>query len=70
MKKWLYEGVIVPTALYRAEAWGMRTSERRKMNVLELKRSLVGLSGMESIRKEVVRSTVGLERELASSIVR
>ena len=29
-KKCLYEGVIVPTALYGAEAWGMRSAERRK----------------------------------------
>ena len=29
----LYEGVIVPTALYGAEIWSMR----RKMNVLEIK---------------------------------
>ena len=26
-KKCLYEGVIVPTALYGAEAWGMRRKE-------------------------------------------
>ena len=36
-EKYLYEGVIVPTALYGAEAWGMRSSERRKVNVLEMK---------------------------------
>ena len=42
-KKCLYEGVIVPTTLYGAEAWGMRSAERRKVNVLEMKclRSLV-----------------------------
>ena len=33
-KKCLYEGVIVPTALYREEAWGMRSAERKKVNVL------------------------------------
>ena len=33
-KKCLYEGVIVPTALYGAEAWGIRSAERRKWNVL------------------------------------
>ena len=27
-KKCLYEGVIVPTALYGAEAWGMRSAEQ------------------------------------------
>ena len=36
-KKCLYEGVIVPTALYGAEAWGMRSAERREVNVLEMK---------------------------------
>ena len=36
-KKCLYEGVIVPTALYGEEAWSMRSAERRKVNVLEMK---------------------------------
>ena len=45
-KKCQYEGVIVATALYGAEAWGMRSAGRRKVNVLDLKclRSLVGVS--------------------------
>ena len=29
-KKCLYNGVIVPRALYGAEAWGMRSDERKK----------------------------------------
>ena len=33
-KKCLYEGIIVPTALHGA---GMRSAERRKVNVLEMK---------------------------------
>ena len=33
-KKCLYEGVIVPTALCGAEAWGMRSAERRKVMFL------------------------------------
>ena len=36
-KKCLYEGVIGPTALYGAETWGMRSAERRKVNVLQMK---------------------------------
>ena len=36
-KKCLYEGVIVPTALYEAEGRGMRSAERRRVNVLEMK---------------------------------
>ena len=27
----------MPTALYRAETWGIRSAERRKVNVLEMK---------------------------------
>ena len=44
-KKCLYEGVIVPTALYEAEAWGMRSGERWKVNVLQMKclRNFVGV---------------------------
>ena len=55
--KYLYEGVIVSTALYRAEAWGMKSAERRKVNVLEMKclRSLVGVSRMDRVRNEEVR---------------
>ena len=32
-----FEGVILLTALYGAEARGMRNAERRKVNVLEMK---------------------------------
>ena len=51
-KKCLHERVIVPTALYGAEAWGMRSAERRKVNVLEMMclRSLVGVPQMEMKR--------------------
>ena len=67
-KKCLYEGVIVPTALYGAEAWGMRSAERRKVNVLEMRylRSLVGVSRLDRVRNEEVRMRAGIERELAS----
>ena len=53
-KKCLYVGIIVPTALYGAEAWGMRSANRRKVNVHEMKcfRSLVGVSRMDRVRNE------------------
>ena len=55
--KCLYEEVIVPTALYGTEAWGLRSAERRKVNVREMKclRSLVGVSRMDRVRNEEVR---------------
>ena len=67
-KKCLYEGVIVPTALYGAEAWSMRSAERKKVNVLEMKclRSLVGVSRMDRVRNEEVCRRAGILRELAS----
>ena len=48
----MYEGVIVPTVLYGVDAWGMRSAERRKVNVLEMKclRSLVGVLRMNRVR--------------------
>ena len=49
-KKYLYEGVLFNQrrCTEHAETYGMRISERRKVNVLEMKclRSLVGLSRM------------------------
>ena len=67
-KKCLYEGVSVPMELYGAEAWGMRSAERRKVNVLEMKclKSLVGVSRMDRVKNGKVRRRAGIERELAS----
>ena len=67
-KKCLYEGVIVPNALYGAEPWDMRSAERRKVNVLEMKclRSLVGVSRTDRVRNEEVRRRAGIETEVAS----
>ena len=46
----------------------MRSAERRKLNVLEMKRlrSLVGVSRMDRVRNEGVRRRAGIVRELAS----
>ena len=67
-KKCLYAVVIVPIALCGADAWGMRSPERRKVNVLEMNclRSLVGLSRMDRVGNEEVRRKAGIEMELAS----
>ena len=67
-KKCLYEGVIVPTTLYGAEAWGMGCAEIKKVNVLEMKclTSLIGVSRIDRVRNEEVRNRAGMERVLAS----
>ena len=63
-KKYLYEEVILPKALYGAEAWRMRSAVRRKVNVLEMKclRSLVGVSQMDRVKNLEVRRRAGIER--------
>ena len=50
-------------ALYVAEALGMRSAERRKVNILQMKclRSLVGVSRMDRVRNEEVRRRAGIE---------
>ena len=46
----------------------MRSAERRKVNVLEMKclKSLVGVSRMDRVRNEEVHRRAGIERELAT----
>ena len=46
----------------------MRSAERKKVNVLEMKclRSLVGVSRMDKVRNEDLRRRAGIERQLAS----
>ena len=58
--------VIVPTALYGVEVFGMRSAERRKVNVLKMKclRSLVGVSRMDRVRNEEVRRRAGKKRRV------
>ena len=59
-KKCLYEGVIVQTVFYGAEAWGMRTAERRKVNAfVKCLRILVGVSRMDRVRNEEVCRRTG-----------
>ena len=55
VKKCLYEGVIVRTSLYGAEELGMRSAERRKVNVLKIKclRSLVEVTRMDRGLREL-----------------
>ena len=54
--------------MYRAEAWGIRSAERKKVNVLEVKclRSFVGSSRMDRVRNEELRWRARIESELAS----
>ncbi|XP_076038213.1 uncharacterized protein LOC143023538 isoform X2 [Oratosquilla oratoria] len=69
-KRRLYEGVIVPTALYGTETWNMTEEERRSLNVLEMKclRSMIGVTRLDRVRNEEVRRRTGVERELGDRV--
>ena len=51
---------------------GMRSAERRKVNVLEMTclKSMVGVSRIYRVRNEAVCRKVGIERELANRAIR
>ena len=57
VKKGLYEKMVVPTVMYGSESWGMKVTERQKLNVFEMKclRSMTGVPWLDRIRNEVVR---------------
>ena len=61
----LYEKVVVPTVMYGSESWGMRVTERQKLNCL---RSMTGVSWLDKVRNEVVRARTGVRRELEARV--
>ncbi len=56
-KRGLYERVLVPTALYGAETWNVRESEKKRLYVFEMRclRSMVGVTRMDRVKNEEVR---------------
>ena len=58
------------TIVYGSESWRMKVTERRKLNLLEMKclRSMTGVSQLERVRNEVVRARTGVRRELAARV--
>ena len=48
----------------------MRSADRRKVNVIEMKcvRSLIGVTRMDRVRNDGVRRRMGIERELTSRV--
>ena len=70
VKRKLYEGVVVPTALYGSETWGLREEERRKLDVFEMGclRSICGVTLWDRVRNEEVRRRTQVERKLSSRV--
>ena len=61
VKKVLYEKVVVPTVMYGSKSWGMKVTERQKLNVFEMKRlkSMSGVTRLDRVRNEIVRARAG-----------
>ena len=70
VKKILYEKVVLPTVMYGSELWGMKVSDRHKLNVFEMKclRYMNGVSRMDRIRNEEVRARMGVRREMVERV--
>ena len=53
-----------------AQSWGMKVTERQKLNVFEMKclRSMTGVSRVNRVRNEVVRARTGVRSELAARV--
>ena len=68
VKRRLYESVVVPTALYAAETWGMKTADRQRLDVLEMRclRSMCGVTRWDRLRNEEVRRRTGVLLELSN----
>ena len=60
----------MPTVMYFSESWGMKITERQKLNAFEMKclRSMTGISRLDRVRNEVVSARTGVRRELAARV--
>ncbi|XP_068224079.1 uncharacterized protein [Palaemon carinicauda] len=67
VKKVLSEKAIVPTVMYGSELWGMKVTERQKLNVFEMKclKSKAAVSQLDRLRDEIERVRMGVRNELA-----
>ncbi len=65
-KRRLYKGVVVPTVIYGAETWNMREAERRRLNVMEMRRlrSMCEVTRMDRMRNDEVKRRKGVVKEL------
>ena len=68
VKRGLYESIIVPTALYGAETWGMKVAEKKRLNVLEMKclRNMCGVTIWDRQYNDDIRRRAGVLLELSN----
>ena len=66
-KRSMYEGIVVPTALYGSEAWVLENKVKNRMDVAEMSclRSMCGVTRRDGVRNEEIRRRCGLQRSLS-----
>ena len=65
-KMGMYKSIVVPTVLYGCEAWNLNKSERKRVDVMEMKclRSVCGVKRIDRVRNDDVRARCGNEVSL------
>ena len=66
-KRGIYEGIVVPTALYGSEAWVLEKKVKKRTDVAEMSclRSMCGVTRRDRVRNEEIRKRCGLQRSLS-----
>ncbi len=69
-KRRLYDWVVVPVALYGAETWKVRESERNWLDEFEMRclRSMMWVTRMDRMRNEEVRRRAGMVRKMSERV--
>ena len=68
VKTSLYESIIVPTALYGSETWGLKTADRNRLDVMEMKclRNMCGVTIWDRQRNDDIRTRTGVKLKLST----
>ena len=63
-------GMDVKKVLHGGETWGLKVTERKKLNVMEMNclRSMCGVNRRDRVRNEDIRQRVGICHELAERV--
>src|SRR5256885_17189993 len=66
VKTSLYESIVVPTVVYGCEGWYLKESEKRVIEVFEMKclRSICGVRRIDRVRREELRRMSGCNGSL------
>ena len=66
-KRGMYEGIVVPTALYGSEAWAFENKVKNRVDVAEMSclGSVCGVTKKDRVRNEEIRRRCRLQRSLS-----